>query len=144
MTLISRQFQLLKTTAKEYSHFLQQTIIAALDTQGNPWIDVGMLSDISDWEKNNDIICNLYLINDKSIEKIYSKTYVSASEKSSLLTKREIQIIKLLKEGNSTSEIAQLLNISEHTIYTHKRNAMSKLNINSSNDLVRYAYENGL
>lgn len=60
------------------------------------------------------------------------------------LTEREIEIIKLIAEGNTTKQIAQTLFLSPYTIETHRRNIFSKLGIKNVVTLVRYAVEHGI
>ena len=47
----------------------------------------------------------------------------------SILTKREKEVFTLLVAGNSTSEIAEQLGISEKTVRNHVSNAMQKLGV---------------
>ena len=47
----------------------------------------------------------------------------------SILTKREKEVFTLLVAGNSTSEIAEQLGISEKTVRNHVANAMQKLGV---------------
>ncbi len=61
-----------------------------------------------------------------------------------LLTPREIQIVRLVAEGKIAKEIASLLNLSTHTIYTHRKNIMNKLELKSASELVLYAVEKGI
>jgi DNA-binding NarL/FixJ family response regulator len=68
---------------------------------------------------------------------------VRDSGKSDLLTRREKEIIKLLAEGKSSKEIAQLLYISVYTVRRHRDNIMKKLEFKGLADLVRYALEQG-
>lgn len=49
--------------------------------------------------------------------------------KRSILTKREQEVFKLLVNNKSTSEIAQILNISEKTVRNHISNTMQKLGV---------------
>jgi two-component system, NarL family, response regulator NreC len=56
-----------------------------------------------------------------------------------LLTSREKEILQLLAEGKSNKDIAGLLNVSLHTVETHRRNLQEKLNLHSFADLVLYA-----
>jgi PAS domain S-box-containing protein len=58
------------------------------------------------------------------------------------LTKRELEIIKLITEEHSNQEIAEKLFISVRTVETHRRNIMQKLHINSVISLVHYAIQN--
>lgn len=55
------------------------------------------------------------------------------------LTKREIEILKLLAQGRSTADIAKELTISEATAETHRKNIRRKVKINSPYDLYMYA-----
>ena len=60
------------------------------------------------------------------------------------LTKREIEIIKLISSGKSSQVIAEELFLSPLTIETHKKNIFKKLQVNSSVELVTFAHENNL
>jgi len=62
----------------------------------------------------------------------------------SQLTAREVDIIRLIVKGHSTSIIASELNLSPHTISTHRKNIIRKLKIKSSVELVAQAYDLGL
>jgi DNA-binding NarL/FixJ family response regulator len=61
-----------------------------------------------------------------------------------ILTKREIEIVQLLSRGMSNKEVATDRNISLRTAETHRANIMNKLQLNSVQDLVRYAMKNKL
>ena len=56
-----------------------------------------------------------------------------------LLTSREREILQLLVEGNSNKDIAGRLNVSPHTVETHRRNLQDKLNLHSFAELILYA-----
>lgn len=56
-----------------------------------------------------------------------------------LLTARERELLQLIVELKPTKEIAELLNLSPHTIDTHRGNLMQKLNVHSIPELVLYA-----
>jgi DNA-binding NarL/FixJ family response regulator len=60
-----------------------------------------------------------------------------------LLTPREIEIIKLIAEGKSSREIADLLFLSFRTIQNHRTRIMRKLNLKKNTDLVKYAIQMG-
>lgn len=60
------------------------------------------------------------------------------------LSSREIEIVQLSSRGLIAKEIADVLNLSTHTVYTHRKNIMKKLQINSSSELVLYAVSKGL
>jgi DNA-binding CsgD family transcriptional regulator len=59
--------------------------------------------------------------------------------KVALLTKREKEIIGLLTSGLSANEIAAAINLSVHTVYTHRKSINSKLNIQHFTTLLKFA-----
>jgi len=61
-----------------------------------------------------------------------------------LLTARERELLQLAAEGKSAKEIASLLNLSSHTVDTHRGNLMAKLNIHSVPELILYAVRKGV
>jgi len=60
------------------------------------------------------------------------------------LTTREQEVIRMLAEGFSLEEIAEKLFISPKTVKNHRANIMSKLNLHTHHELVRYAVKLGL
>ncbi|MEM0993802.1 MAG: response regulator transcription factor [Bacteroidota bacterium] len=60
------------------------------------------------------------------------------------LTSREQQIVKLVAKGFISKEIASKLNITTHTVYTHRKKILKKLNLNSASELVLYAVNQGI
>lgn len=60
------------------------------------------------------------------------------------LSKRETEIISLIKKGMSSKEIAETLNISGYTVETHRKNIFRKLKVKSVSELVSFAYDNEL
>ena len=60
------------------------------------------------------------------------------------LTKREIEVLKLIAEEYSNPEIAEELFISVRTVDTHRRNLLDKLDVKNTAGLVKYAIKNGL
>ncbi|GAA0596162.1 response regulator [Actinomadura welshii] len=62
----------------------------------------------------------------------------------SLLTPREEEIIKLVAEGHSSKEIAELLTISVKTVDRHRANVLAKLGMRDRLELTKYAIRVGL
>jgi DNA-binding NarL/FixJ family response regulator len=60
------------------------------------------------------------------------------------LSPREKTIVKLLAEGKTPKEIADLLYISVFTVRRHRENIMRKLNLKKLADLIRYALSRGI
>lgn len=88
----------------------------------------------------------------KDISKLIIDNYIRSAKETDKnegykevpLTKREIEILKYIAEGNSNQEIANKLYISYNTVDTHRKNIMHKLSIKNTAGLVRYAIEKGL
>jgi len=60
------------------------------------------------------------------------------------LTKREIEIIRLISQGFSNNEIGEKLFISPRTADTHRTNIMRKLDLHNVAEIVRFAFQNKL
>jgi len=73
-----------------------------------------------------------------------AKTNSSDLQLLSLLSSREIEILKAIGEGFTNKEIAKQLFLSSRTIDAHRANIMKKLEINKVTGLVRLAIKSGL
>ncbi|MEM6718080.1 MAG: response regulator transcription factor [Bacteroidota bacterium] len=60
------------------------------------------------------------------------------------LTKRELEILKLIAQGFLSKEIAQKLGLSISTVNTHRKNLIEKTGSLNSQSLVKYALDNNL
>lgn len=60
------------------------------------------------------------------------------------LTSRERQVVQLIAEGKTTKQVAVILGVSVKTAESHRSSLMSKLDIHSTAELVRYAIRRGL
>lgn len=104
-----------------------------------------------------------YILKDTTSEEVYyaiktvaaGKTHFSSSITKALiekpikvtrekLTTREQVILSYIAQGQSSKEVAKVLNISFRTVEAHRRNIKAKLNIDTFAGLVRYAVNQGL
>ena len=69
---------------------------------------------------------------------------IKNTDKNIPLTNREIEILKLIAQEYSNSEIAEELFISIRTVDTHRRNLIEKLGVKNTAGLVRFAIRKGL
>ncbi|MFI7068399.1 response regulator [Kribbella sp. NPDC050124] len=60
------------------------------------------------------------------------------------LTLRETEVVKLIAEGHSSQEIAEIFCISLKTVDRHRTNLLDKLNMNDRVQVTRYAIRTGL
>lgn len=65
-------------------------------------------------------------------------------ENSSVLSIRELEVVKYIVEGLESQQVAERMFISKHTVQSHRKNILKKLNLHSAAELVRYALKNGL
>ncbi|UGU17408.1 response regulator transcription factor [Sinomicrobium kalidii] len=57
------------------------------------------------------------------------------------ITRREKEILQLVTEGYTSSQIAEKLFISPHTVETHRKNLMEKFDVNNMTAIIKYATE---
>lgn len=85
-----------------------------------------------------------------SLAKLLVKDYLGQQNKEQSedsldgLTSREQEVLVLLADGKSNPEIAEDLNISPKTVSRHRENIMTKLNLHSRTELVKYAIRKGI
>ena len=83
-------------------------------------------------------------ISDPLVNNFLSYSLDPSSQKTSPLSDREEQVAKLIGDGISSNEIADVLSISTKTVSKHRSNIFRKLNIKNTAQLVRYVYDNNL
>lgn len=99
-----------------------------------------MIKAIIEVSNGNKYIC-------EEVKNILAQTELDEEDKlpeMNSLSKRELDIIKLIKEGQSSKEIALLLDISLKTVEVHRYNILKKLKLKNTASLVNFINENGL
>lgn len=61
------------------------------------------------------------------------------SDSYDLLSDREKEVLQLLAEGKTNKEVATVLNLSTHTVETHRTHIMQKLSLHNTAEIVLYA-----
>ncbi len=78
----------------------------------------------------------------------YDRIHTFVAEKEDVfqykLSKREIEIVKLIAEGLTSIQIADKLFIAEHTVKTHRKNILRKTGAANTSQLVQFALNNQL
>jgi len=85
----------------------------------------------------------IHIAPDEFVEKIRGQFDDKFVQKYNL-TKREIEILKLITQAMSNKEIAKELYISDQTVSVHRKNIMRKLNVSNTAALIKLAYDNSL
>ncbi|MEI6141455.1 MAG: LuxR C-terminal-related transcriptional regulator [Mariniphaga sp.] len=127
----------------DYIRVIEQHQILELDKYGNVWLSMSVI-DISPNQKIEDGFKSqlfdfrtgrlIPFKDEKKRDKNISKT----------LSKREIQILKMVKDGLLSKEISDNLDISLHTVNTHRQRVLEKLGANNSMEAVVFASKLGL
>lgn len=85
---------------------------------------------------------NLKLYPKDGIDTVISSVFDESFQAKYNLTRRELEILGLIAQAKSNTDIAENLYISPQTVGAHRKNIMRKLNITSTAGLVRFAIEN--
>ncbi len=88
----------------------------------------------------------------ESISNVILKSYIKKAKSNStddenkegLLSKRELEVLKLFAEGMTNQEIADKLFISIRTVESHKNHIMARLELKTTVDLVKFAIRNNI
>ena len=85
----------------------------------------------------------------EEIQKIIIKSMMQKSNsidvpKLNTLSKREVQLLKLIVEGRTNKEIADELFISVRTVESHKNHIMVKLELKNQVELIKFAIKEGI
>lgn len=87
---------------------------------------------------------NKYFDSEVTLSLLAKKEPVSQTMKEYNLTKRELEILKLIADGFTNKEIGEKLFISHRTVDTHRTNLMRKLGTNNIAGLINFALKNNL
>ncbi len=123
-----------KTSDGSYINLLENQVILQIDEEGKPQVGMGHYTVFGN-EEFNPIIGTVRVLNHQDkYETVFTKNF-SKSKILSKLTTREQEIIELLLQKKTSKEVAEQLFVSSHTIDTHRRNIIKKLNLKSTQAL---------
>ncbi|MFC1969207.1 response regulator [Chloroflexota bacterium] len=83
-------------------------------------------------------------LSERAIEAYVQRSQATAQEPYDTLTSRERQVLQLVFEGNTNTEVADRLYISPRTVEVHRANMMRKLGIENQTQLIYYIMQRGL
>jgi DNA-binding CsgD family transcriptional regulator len=112
---------------------LDNYTILKVDDENNPIVILGILTDINNHKSDNSLV---FEINTNNINKTINPIQKSIAVKKQLFTNRQKEIISLIKNGDSSKEIAEKLGKSIHTINAHRRKMLEKFNCKNSSELL--------
>ena len=125
-------------------NLMEQLYVLKTDQAGKPSLVLGNVIILG----NNDTLpirATAKLVSELGLsETIFSKTYRVTPNDLSEVTPRELDILRNLATGKTSKQIGDRLHISPHTVDTHRRNLLKKLNCHSVVELAQFAFKNGL
>lgn len=143
------------TTVKEYSQQTSVLVISSDNDKGSilEVLHSGVIGYLTKECSRDEIIMAVYAtargekfychkILNIIMEKHFSTEPAEALP--GILTVRETEILTLLASGYSTQKVADKLHLSPHTVHTHRKIIIKKLNIKSPTEFVIYAMDFGL
>ncbi|MGK0412028.1 MAG: DNA-binding CsgD family transcriptional regulator [Polaribacter sp.] len=124
-----------------YANIIQNTTPLQFDALNKPIIGLAHYT-VLDGNLKMDICATAKYLNDKNEYETLFYQNKSTSYLLDIISNRERDIIRLLITKKTSEEIAKNLNISRHTVDTHRRNILKKLKINSTFELMSYFKSN--
>lgn len=126
-----------------YVRIIEQHQGLEVDKDGNIWLTVSIIDLSPDQDNSKGFRSLLHNFRTGNIIPFRDDTRETGLVEFNL-SKREIQILRLVKEGYLSKEISTNLNISLHTVNTHRQRVLEKLGANNSMEAVIYASRLGL
>lgn len=133
------EFRILNASNR-FIRIIEQQQTFELDKKGNVRLALSIL-DISPNQNINESL-KAQILNFKTGEII--PLFQSKFKKNMTLTKREIDILNLVKDGKLSKEISDKLFISVHTVNTHRQKILEKLSVKNSMEAIKIASNLGL
>ena len=139
---ISYDYRVMNSVGK-YIRILQQVVTLQHDDDKNLLLTLGVHTDISHLKTNNDSVLSFIgLDGEPSYTNVNVKEIYKSKNKP--FTKREAEIVRYLLNGIQTTEIAQKLYISKHTVDSHRKNILAKTNTKNTLELAIKVIAEGL
>lgn len=129
----------MRNMKNDYIVVENSTQIVGLSPAGKMWLILCCYSLSPDQKESNDIAP--HIINYNTGETI---ALSFGERKKHVLTEREKEILHLIREGNPSKKIADILEISIHTVNRHRQNIIEKLSVGNSIEAINAATSMGL
>jgi DNA-binding CsgD family transcriptional regulator len=125
----------LKNSDDVYVNIIQNTTPLVFDSDGKPIIGLAHYT-VLDANVKMEITASAKLLNSHNEYETLFFNNFSQKLLNDSISNRERDVIRLLVLNQSSKEISKKLNISSHTVDTHRRNILKKLNISSTGELI--------
>lgn len=124
--------------------FLHQIIPLMMNHKNMPATGLHLMTDLEGIKKDD---CIDLVISCKDNSGMYRSIFeksVIPKKQNLKISEREREVLLLTSQGLSAKQISEELYISSHTVINHRKNMLKKLNIATTNQLIRFGMANGL
>ena len=128
----------------EYINLLAQSYVLEVDQKGRVALALSSIIQLETREVLPLRWSTRLIKNNGISETAFIKTHNTSIDLIEKITPRELDVLRNLAAGKTSKLIGKELSISPHTVDTHRRRLLKKLNCTSVVDLARIAYRNGL
>lgn len=118
---------------------LEQNTVLQQDSIGNITHILGICNDITTWKKSPKQISSVTSAIDGATHFFTAENREETKTSQISLSKRELEIVGLLAQGQSSKHIADQLCISFHTVNTHRQNMIEKTRTRNTAGLLQFA-----
>jgi DNA-binding CsgD family transcriptional regulator len=130
--------------AGHYLRVLQQTMSLRQEDSGAQRFTFGIHTDITALKHDLQPVFSIIGLEGRPSYYNIQPNQVFQSDRQQILSKRELEVARLLAKGLNTHEIAGNLSLSELTIATHRKNMLKKVGVSNTAGLVNYLINQGL
>lgn len=123
-----------------YRRITEEMQIIESDAAGNPWLSLSIVNISANQEEP-------FIVKSQLVDTRTGETFTPLDDmydRDTILSPREIEILKKISQGLLSKEISSLLGLSVHTVNTHRQRILAKLKVNNSMEAVKYAMALGL
>ena len=124
------QFRMLNARG-QYINVVSRNQVTQQDRNGKAWIVMGVMDIAPDQTPQDTVKYSVLDMKSGELVSIFNNDNQS-------LTKREIEILQLIRQGLLSKEIADRLNISIYTVNNHRKNILTKLNANNAIEAINH------
>jgi DNA-binding NarL/FixJ family response regulator len=128
----------MRNTQKQYLNVISRQRVIEQDVNGKAWIILGEVNISPDQRPLSDV--QKITVNLKTGKFIHSEDTL---EDGTSLSKREMEILKLIRKGYLSKEIADKLFISLNTVNNHRKNILRKLQVSNSIEAINATFNKG-
>ncbi|WP_108424528.1 LuxR C-terminal-related transcriptional regulator [Flagellimonas amoyensis] len=126
----------------QIKRLLQQVAVIQSDEEGAVLRTFVIFTDITDLKQSNKMVLSIIGLEGEPSYFDILPAEKDTSQKD-MLTKREMEVFLLLVDECQTTEIADILSISPHTVSTHRKRIFKKTQTSSVLQLLKFGLEKG-